>query len=119
MALPAILYTATIAPGTDIRGPGIAAALADALGGGTAIAIAVAFLGAWLLFKAQLDILEGTVRAVTDILWTGSRRLRRWTKGDDWGESEYLRLAYQAYARQQSRQEGTEAESLWHDAERA
>src|SRR5438309_6013731 len=44
-------------------------------------------------------------------------RLRRWTKGGDWGESEYLRLAYQAYARQQSRQEGTE--SVWHDAERA
>jgi hypothetical protein len=44
-------------------------------------------------------------------------RLRRWTKGGDWGESEYLRLAYQAYARQQSRQEGSE--SLWHDAERA
>lgn len=48
--------------------------------------------------------------------WT---RLRRWTKGGDWGESEYLRLAYQAYARQQSRQERAEAESLWHDAERA
>jgi Tfp pilus assembly protein PilF len=46
-------------------------------------------------------------------------RLRRWTKGDDWGESEYLRLAYQAYARQRSRQEGAEAESVWHDAERA
>src|SRR5438552_10532298 len=46
-------------------------------------------------------------------------RLRRLTKGGDWGESEYLRLAYQAYARQQSRQEWTEAESLWHDAERA
>jgi hypothetical protein len=46
-------------------------------------------------------------------------RLRRWTKGDDWGESEYLRLAYQAYARQQSRQDGTETEALWHDAERA
>jgi len=44
-------------------------------------------------------------------------RLRRWTKSGDWGESEYLRLAYQAYARQQSRQEGSE--SLWHDAERA
>ncbi len=44
-------------------------------------------------------------------------RLRRWTKGGDWGESEYLRLAYQAYARQQTRQEGSE--SLWHDAERA
>ena len=39
-------------------------------------------MGAWLLFKAQLDILEGQVRAVTDILWTGSRRVRRWSTGD-------------------------------------
>ena len=48
-------------------------------------------------------------------------RLRRWTKSTNWGESEYLGLAYQAYARQQSRQEGADAESvsLWHDAERA
>ena len=46
-------------------------------------------------------------------------RLRRWTKGNHWGESEYLRLAYEAYARQQSRQEAAEAESVWHDAERA
>ncbi|PYK84830.1 MAG: hypothetical protein DME40_18820, partial [Verrucomicrobia bacterium] len=48
-------------------------------------------------------------------------RLRSWTKGGNWGDSEYLRLAYQAYAKQQSRPEGTDAESasLWHDAERA
>lgn len=48
-------------------------------------------------------------------------RLRRWTKGGSWGGSEYLRLAYQAYAKQQPRQEGADAESasLWHDAERA
>src|SRR5256714_3708005 len=48
-------------------------------------------------------------------------RLRRWTKGGNWGDSEYLRLAYQAYAKQQSRHEGADAESasLWHDAERA
>ncbi|PYK45748.1 MAG: hypothetical protein DME46_03300 [Verrucomicrobia bacterium] len=48
-------------------------------------------------------------------------RLRRWTKGGNWGDSEYLRLAYQVYAKQQSRQEGADAESasLWHDAERA
>jgi predicted Zn-dependent protease len=48
-------------------------------------------------------------------------RLRRWTKSTNWGDSEYLGLAYQAYARQQSRQEGPDAESvsLWHDAERA
>jgi predicted Zn-dependent protease len=48
-------------------------------------------------------------------------RLRRWTKGSNWGDSEYLRLAYQAYAKQQSRQESADAgsASLWHDAERA
>jgi hypothetical protein len=48
-------------------------------------------------------------------------RLRRWTKGGNWGDSEYLRLAYQAFARQQSREGGADAESasLWHDAERA
>ena len=82
MALPAILYTATLAPGADIRGLGVAAALADAFGGGTGLAFAVAFMGAWLLFKAQLDILEGTVRAVTDILWSGSRRVRGFVGGD-------------------------------------
>ncbi|HEY6814254.1 MAG TPA: Nramp family divalent metal transporter, partial [Croceibacterium sp.] len=82
MVLPAILYTSVIAPGQDIRGLGVAAALADAMGGGTTLALAVAFMGAWLLFKAQLDILEGQVRAVTDILWTGSRRVRRWSTGD-------------------------------------
>jgi hypothetical protein len=82
MALPAIIYTAVMAPGQDIRGLGVAAALADAVGGGTMLALGVAFMGAWLLFKAQLDILEGQVRAVTDILWTGSRRVRRWSTGD-------------------------------------
>jgi Mn2+/Fe2+ NRAMP family transporter len=82
MALPAILYTATLQPGQDIRGLGVAAALADAFGGGTGLAFAVAFMGAWLLFKTQLDILEGTVRAVTDILWSGSERVRSASRGD-------------------------------------
>lgn len=82
MALPAILYTAMIPPGEDIRGLGVGAALAAAFGAGTGLAFAVAFLGAWLLFKAQLDILEGTVRALTDILWSGSRRVRGWSRGD-------------------------------------
>ncbi|MGH6787193.1 MAG: Nramp family divalent metal transporter [Novosphingobium sp.] len=82
MALPAMLYTEVIAPGQDIRGLGVGAALAAAFGAGTGLAIAVAFLGAWLLFKAQLDILEGTVRALTDILWSGSRRVRTLSRGD-------------------------------------
>lgn len=48
-------------------------------------------------------------------------RLKRWTRGGSWGDSEYLRLAYQAYAARQSRQSAAdaEAESLWRSAERA
>ena len=42
----------------------------------------IAFIGAWTLFKTQLDNLEGMVRAITDILWTGSRRIRNWRGGD-------------------------------------
>ena len=84
MALPALLYVTFLEPGTDIRGLGIAAALAQAMGdrAGAAVGIAVAFLGAWLLFKTQLDLIEGTVRATTDLLWTGSARVRGWRNGD-------------------------------------
>ena len=48
-------------------------------------------------------------------------RLKRWTRGGSWGESDYLRLAYQAYAARQSRQAGGDAEfnSLWRSAEKA
>ena len=48
-------------------------------------------------------------------------RLKRWTRGGSWGESEYLRLAYQAYSSKQSRQSAADAEfsSLWHSAEQA
>jgi hypothetical protein len=83
MALPATLYVTFLEPGLDIRGIGIAAALANAmeqrmpLMGGV-----VAFLGAWILFKTQLDVLDGMVRGVTDILWTGSKRIRNWRGGD-------------------------------------
>ncbi len=83
MALPAMLYVTFLEPGLDIRGYGIAAALANAMAarmplmGGV-----VAFLGAWILFKTQLDVIEGMTRAVTDILWTGSKRIRAWRGGD-------------------------------------
>lgn len=84
MLLPALLYVTFLPPGADIRGLGISAALAQSIGmrAGPLLAGMIAFLGVWLLFKSQLDILEGSVRAVTDILWTGSRRLREWRGGD-------------------------------------
>jgi hypothetical protein len=83
MALPAVLYVTFLEPGTDIRGYGIAAALASAMAERLPLAGGVvAFLGAWILFKTQLDVMDGMVRAVTDILWTGSKRLRAWRGGD-------------------------------------
>lgn len=48
-------------------------------------------------------------------------RLKRWTRSGSWGDSEYLRLAYQAYSSKQARQASSEAEftALWRSAERA
>ena len=84
MVLPALLYVTFLDRGTDIRGLGISAALAQSVGAraGPVLAGGIAFLGAWLLFKTQLDQVEGMTRAVTDILWTGSRRVRGWRGGD-------------------------------------
>lgn len=84
MTLLAMLYTTFLPPGQELAGPAVAAQLADAMAtrGGTALTFLVAFLGAWVLFKTQLDILDGTARAVTDIAWAGSCRVRAWWGGD-------------------------------------
>ena len=84
MVLPALLYVTFLPRGSDIQGLGISAALAQASTQERArcSVASIAFLGAWILFKTQLDILEGMVRAITDILWTGSRRVRAWRGGD-------------------------------------
>jgi hypothetical protein len=84
MVLPALLYVTFVPRGTDIVGLGISAVLASSIGAqhGAGLAALIGFLGAWLLFKTQLDIVEGTTRSVTDILWTGSKRIRAWRGGD-------------------------------------
>ena len=48
-------------------------------------------------------------------------RLKRWTRSGTWGDSEYLRLAYQAYGSKQARHASSDAEfsALWRSAERA
>ena len=45
-------------------------------------------------------------------------RLRRWTRSESWGDQDYLRLAYQAFAAHQSRQSSADAEfdTLWRAA---
>jgi hypothetical protein len=84
MVLPALLYVTFVARGTDIQGLGISAALASSIGAasGAMLGGVIALLGAWILFKTQLDVLEAMVRSITDILWTGSRRIREWRGGD-------------------------------------
>ena len=84
MVLPALMYVTFLPRGTDIQGLGISAALASAVASraGATAGVAIAFLGAWILFKTQLDNLEGMVRAITDILWSGSRQVRAWRGGD-------------------------------------
>ncbi len=84
MVLPAVLYVTFIEGGTDIRGLSVAAALADAMASreGAIFGGVIALMAVWVLLKTQLDILEGMTRAITDILWTGSRAVRRWRGGD-------------------------------------
>ncbi len=84
MILPGLLYVAFLPKGMDIQGLGISAALASSVDAriGAAVAGSIAFIGAWILFKTQLDNLEAMVRSITDILWTGSARVRTWRGGD-------------------------------------
>jgi hypothetical protein len=84
MLLPALIYVTFLPAGSDIQGLGISAALASSVARqeGALMAGAIALLGAWILFKTQLDNFEGMTRAITDILWTGSARLRGWKHGD-------------------------------------
>jgi hypothetical protein len=84
MALPALLYVTFVAAGIEIRGLGVAAALAQAVSTqkGAIFGLIIAVLGVWILFKTQLDILDAMSRAITDILWTGSERIRAWRGGD-------------------------------------
>jgi hypothetical protein len=83
MALPALLYTSVFPKGTDLAGVAVAAELARALGQVAGIlATIVAVMSVWILFKTQLDIFEGSVRSLTDILWSASARVRSWRGGD-------------------------------------
>jgi hypothetical protein len=38
--------------------------------------------GFWILFSTQLGFVDGIPRAITDMLWTGSPRVRGWRGGD-------------------------------------
>jgi hypothetical protein len=84
MLLPGVIYVTFLERGLDIRNLAIAAALANAMTeqAGLVFGSIIALAGVWVLFKTQLDLMEGMVRGITDILWTGSKRIRAWRGGD-------------------------------------
>ncbi|MBC8025982.1 MAG: hypothetical protein H7Y89_08330, partial [Steroidobacteraceae bacterium] len=79
-----LLYVTFIESGTNIMGPSISAVLANNMSVAAApwLGLTIAALGVWILFKTQLDVIEGMTRSITDILWTGSVRVRDWRGGD-------------------------------------
>jgi hypothetical protein len=84
MVLPALLYVTFLPQGTDISGLGAAAVLAQSMGAQVSPLLApiIAMLGAWILFKSQLDIIEGMTRSITELLWSANARVRTWRGGD-------------------------------------
>ncbi|KAA3660692.1 MAG: hypothetical protein DWQ04_18715, partial [Chloroflexi bacterium] len=84
MGLPAVLYVSFVDGETAVPGLSVMAELGTAMAarGGVAFTFMAALLGAWILFKTQLVILEGTVRAIADLLWSSSHRIRHWRGGD-------------------------------------
>jgi uncharacterized membrane-anchored protein len=84
MFLPALLTVQFIPPGTDISGFAVAAFQAQYLSQvwGPAMWFLTLLCGFWILFSTQLGITDLFARMVTDMLWTGSARIRAWRGGD-------------------------------------
>jgi hypothetical protein len=76
--------TEIIPPGTDLQGIGAGAYqaryMADRLWPG--FWFLTLLNGFWILFSTQLGNTDILVRTITDVLWTGSRRVRAWRGGD-------------------------------------
>ncbi len=82
MGLPALLYTGFIATGTNIASATIAATLGQEMYkvGGSILWLLTQLAGVWILFSTQLGIVDGFVRATTDMIWTGSKGARERVK---------------------------------------
>src|SRR5206468_3697840 len=78
MALPVLLAVAFVPFESDVRGLGVATALARALGQrfGPIFWILTLLTGLWILLSTQLGITSGFARSVTEILWTSGARPR-------------------------------------------
>jgi hypothetical protein len=84
MALTALLTLQYVPLGSVLQPWAIANISAAGLGQvlGPAFLYATLVCGIWVLFKTQLGVVDGLPRAVTDILWSGSEKVRNWRGGD-------------------------------------
>ncbi|HVR71120.1 MAG TPA: Nramp family divalent metal transporter [Vicinamibacteria bacterium] len=84
MYLNVVLAAAVIPPGTDMAGVAAGSMQADFLGrvAGPLARMLTLLTGFWVLFGSQLTITDLLVRFSTDILWSGSGRVRRWARDD-------------------------------------
>ena len=98
MFLTTLMTLQHVAPGTEVGGWAVASLQAEALSGYGPLLWQLALLaGFWVLFSTQLGFVEGLSRAITDMLWTGSARVRRWRRGDVRGVYYSVLLAFAAW----------------------
>ncbi len=84
MMLPGILYVSMIPRGTTLPAWGIAVSSASGMVqrfGALGLYI-IAFIGFWVLFSTAVSNVDLVPRQITDMLWFGSDKVRKWSAGD-------------------------------------
>lgn len=84
MALTALITLEYVAPGTRMGGWAIANLQAEAIAAvhGPVFWTLTVLCGFWVLFSTQLGVVDGLPRAITDVVWSASRRAREVSGGD-------------------------------------
>ncbi len=84
MVLTALMTLQYVPLGTTVSPWAVANMQADAVAAanGAIFRPLTLICGFWVLFSTQLGLVDGLPRAVTDILWSSSARVRGWRNGD-------------------------------------
>jgi hypothetical protein len=85
MGLPALMTLQFVPPGADMTSDWATAVYqADGIARvwGRVAWLLTLLNGFWILFSTQLGLTDAFARTVTDILWTGSPRVRGWVRED-------------------------------------
>lgn len=84
MALTAALTLQFVPAGTATGGWAVANMQAEAIAAvhGRVFWYLTVVCGFWVLFSTQLGVVDGVPRSATDVLWSGSPAVRRWSGGD-------------------------------------